>query len=1356
MKKKYKALIIFGALFITLLIIGNFYANSFLQNLVRKEINKIIVEQKDHYHIEVDDVNIQLFLKRFILTGVKVQTLDSIPIEYDSSFKIKLDRLIVKLDNVIDVFTEGKLKLKKIELDQPEIYYTYKAQKDSTAKSSNLSFKSKQLKKIQLSSFEINRGEFHLSEANNSEVKLITFVSGVDFKVDNLYLALNEEKIDKKISFKKILLDLGQVTYHDAQHHDVTMSNLRYSSKGSGIKIGEFELRNKETIESVQNDFSIKNPWVDLQLEDIVVKLNIQLLKEKELHFQNIELGKIDFRFYQNKNDTSNVNLKDLISNISIPISIDTFKVDKGKIDLSFAKANEEVDDYKLSKLYIDLNYLSNDSVYIHNNPIIYGKIKSSFWSKGKLEAQFNYDMLQSSSKASILISNFPERKLKKYTKGENSIHIKKGQIEYAKFDITSDSTHYEGEFDIRISELNVDYNHFQKNSKLKLVQAKLDQLIISSSFHKDANKPIDINLDSIFIKSPKITITERASIIEEETTEKENSEKKTEGNISINLLSVQNAAFNYTIEGQKQPKISIEDVSINEKSLVLDLSKKGVNKIISSGNYKIDIKHIDYFNAPSEYISLKSANIQKSKNKIDLIGLRYKNKSSKDNFHASAAEGNTWNSAYVEKVAIKADLNRLLKNELYCSDVKIVKPILTYIKAIDRKDKVEKKKKAKKKSDFNFPITIKSIKLIDGDIDFRVKKENENEFEVFDLSNLNGTFTNFILNPIEKGNNSKFSGKISAEFYNKGKLEVDVEHDFKVANGQTHIKGKGKNISMSILKDKVSVIKELNYSEGELKLIDFEIDVVNNNLSGSVLLGSMSVKDLKLGDKEYSDFMSFDFDRLAVKLSKNKGEVLHVSSMKLVSPHIYINHILDEDNSAQEKDKRSTIFSERGLFNPIVDIDKIEVDGGIIKQYDGKSTNNPLATIKDLNIIAKQLVVYDSTDASLPISIAGLDIGMNNVIIHSLPKLDINVESINFSSANNKIKLKNFEIKNKEDPDQFFSQLRYRKAWMDFTSPYLEIDFRFKDLFSSHPRISKVVLTEAIYTTIVNVGIEKSPDETPLPNRRLANSTFPFTIDSILVNDSQLNVKFKDKGTKHGLLQFNDVNASISNLSSDKGNIKKNNEMVWVFNSTIWETGITHAVVTYKLDTDNDEFNMYGSVDGLEMTDSDTLTSNLYGIKVNDGILYHTYFEFDGNNDNSKGIVKFDYENLHLSLDKKKKNAKSSEELKKVKKKDKLNESFVKNMIVNGFISKKNVPSEKSYIAYGNAYYEREKNKPIFHFMWYTISSGMIEIAEAGIIRYGRNFTSMFKKKEKDADNKVDEEIIKEENEDKVDAKTR
>lgn len=1336
MKKRYKILIIIGSLLIILAVIAQFYANTVIQKLVRQEINTIKTEQQDNFFIEVEEIRVQLFLRRFILSGVTVNSIDSIPLERDNAFKINLNRLIVKLDGFTDVLVNGKLKLREIELDSPTIDFTFKLKNDSLPKQENKAIKSNRVKQIELSSFGINDGIFYLKKSTDSDVKLVSSVSGLDFKMDDVLLALNEESIDRKLRFEKILLDLGHVVYHDSKSHDLSANNLRYSNQGKGVFIEELSFRNKVIKDSIKNDFENKNAWVESRVEDLNVIIDFKLLKKKEIYIQNLSMNKLDLDLFQNKKEKAGFDLKEILVNISLPLSIDTLNIKKGTIDISIAKKNGNEDDFALNKLNINLLHISNDSLYIQNYSTIKGDVKSNIWRKGTLEAKFNYNVLQSRSDVKISLNNIPERKLIKYAREEKLAHIRSGHLNKLEIDYSSDSIHFEGKLIADISKLDLDYTKFPKNSSIKSIRGSIKELGLNSSFYKKDKEELNLLIESALIYSPKIIITEKENIFIQEEVKSLNSKNKLKGILSIDLLSIKDASIKYKKEGSDQDILAIEEVNVLEKSLVLNLSKKGSEMIVSSGNYKVDLSSGEFFQAPHTYLTFKSAGIEKTKNKIDIIGLRFKNKTSKNTFHSSSKEGNTWNSAYIEQILINADLERLLKNELYCNNVKIVRPIITYIKATDR---IEEKELIIKKNKFTYPISVESLDIIDADIDFRVKTKNVKEFEIFDLSNFNGVVQNIKFNSINKYESQVLSASFHSDFYTKGKIDINIEHDLSTTKSISHIEAKARHISMNTLKEKVSVFKKIDYLNGELSELNVEIDISNKNVNGKVELDSLNLEKLMLGSDKDSDWLSFKFDQLISHFSFNEKNGYSASSLKLKKPVVDIHHVLSKKTESTSEMDRSPIFVESGVFKELATLDRIEIDNGIIKQFKGDDTKSPITTIRNINIRGDNVAIYDSTNTVIPISIKGLDIKMNNIIVHSFPLFDMTIESSNLNIGSKKVTLRNIELKNKKSPKEFYKDLTYRKAWMDLVVPKVEIDIRFKDFFSTHPRISKAIITDVNFTTIVNVGLDVSPEEKPLPNRVLANSIFPITVDSILVKDSQINVKFKDynENSKHGILQFNDVNASVANLTTDKDRVKENNEMIWDFHSTLWETGETHAIVNYKLDSENDDFSMYGSVNNMNMVNSDTLTSHLYGIAVNDGTLNHAYFEINGNNDEASGFVRFDYEDLKVSLEKKKKNLKDPDELKKVKKKDKLNQSFVKSMVVNGLIRKKNLPEDSKYMPQGNAFYKREKNKPIFALMWFTISSGIIEIAEAPIVSTITNFGKIFKKKDKEEENK-------------------
>ena len=934
MKKRYKILIIGAVLLIILVVIAQFYANSFLQKLIRQEINTFVAEQEGNYFIEVDKITSQILLKRFVLSGIKVHSNDTLPINRDNSFTIDLERLVVKLDGISDIFKDGTLKLKTIKLDHPQINYTYKVKTDSDTVPVKEEFKSDQLKKIQLRSFEIVNGQFHLNKYKDSTSTSVATVFNVDFEMNDIFLSLEETKIERKLTFEELQADLGNIVYHDAENHDISCSNLYFSNDDKVISFVDFEIKDKASLERVKNDFSIKRPWIESKIKQLDIKLDLQKIKQKELDFQLIEMKDLDVYVFHNKKDSSTFSFEHFLASIPFPFNVDTLKVEKTDLDLSLINKEGKNDDFLINELQMEIQHISNKESYTQMHPRIIGQLESKLWKKGYIKADFNYNQLSQQFTSKLRLKEFPEQKLIRFANTSDIAIIKRGNIKDWDLEIAKDSSHIEGNFKAHVNNLDMEYNDFPEHANLNSINTKIGKLNIISSFYKNKDKPIDILIDSIYMDSPRIVFNAKKGSSEknpkkndQKTINKE--QKKTEGLINIQSIDIRNASFNYKKQGIKEDVLSIESFSIQDRFLAIDLSKEGIDKLTKTGTYKINASHFEYFDPPSNYLSFKDASINKKDNTLSLTGLRFKDKTSKKQFHESSAEGNDWKSAYIEKVNVDIDLDMLLKKEVHCSKVTFIKPILTHIQAVDRKAKELRKTNA----DFSLPISIDIIEIVDADVDFRIKKKDEKEFEIFDLSHLNGSFKNLQIN--SASNSSRFSGSIHARFYDQSEIDVFVSHDFMRKNASSHIKGKARNISLSTLKDKLAFFQKIDLKEGHIAAVEFNIDINNKNAEGILIVDTLSVSEYKLSKDPNGDFLSLTMNEIKSSFTIPAKKNIFVSKIEIINPEVDIHYIPAKNSiSTKETKKRSPIFVEKGKFNSLFKIEKVMVENATLKQF--------------------------------------------------------------------------------------------------------------------------------------------------------------------------------------------------------------------------------------------------------------------------------------------------------------------------------------------------------------------------------------------------------------------------------------
>ena len=1321
MKKRSKILLIITGILIILVFIGQYYANSLIQGIIRKEISAIQLEQQENYHIEVGEIKVRLFLKRFILRDVKIATNKAGLNESDRSFSIDLKKLVVKVSDFKSVLTDKKLIVKDIEFDRSRIDLVLPANRDSIPEKEKSRFKSKRLSTIIIGSFGINKGDFYLHKSNNDSIQLISSVSKLDFKLNDIEVDLKEERFADLFSFKDLFLSLGEIEYHDSQMHALIAKGVHYTNQKNGIKLDKIFLKNRESLEDFTKKPKEKGVWTSAELTNVFLNLDINKLKDKNVLIESLSIAKLKLELFQlqSSTKTETPNYSELLAKINIPFIVDTFTIQDASINYSLKKnASTEIDDYQLKKVALELLHISNDSLYMLEHPRFIGSLESDLWTNTQLKANFSLDVNDIENSVSLTIDNLPQRKIKKYIKEFKLGDFRSGQIKQIEFNYSSDSNQYSGNTRFSINNLDFRYHQFPNDESLKELNVKVNKVLFSSRFKKEKNKQLNLSIDTIDIQSPKISLIGQEKQINNSTSKKVS---KFSPSIAVNLFKVSDASFSYQKSGDDDIQLIIDKSSITDRFLVIDLSKKGKNKLVNSGNFSINLDGISFSKAPTNYLDITTIQIDKKKDELTIVGLRYENNSSKNSFQQLANGGN-YISAYLERVSLELDLHRNLFDPIQCKKVTLSHPILTFMKDLKDENGTQTKSEI---DDKVFPISIDEIEILNADIEVLVNTDKKKEAKIIELKKLNGSITNF---STEK--NRKLRATIKSSFFDKSSVELEIAYEQGIKNAPLIANGNIKNISLQTLKTRLAAFVDLNYNDGDLNEIDFDFQASKKRIKGNLSINTINVDHLKLAKEKNADWIHLTIDQVGLSFSKKEKQKINISDLTIDNPLVEIHHVVkfkEKENSIS--DDKKDLFANKKINKSTVHIENFKIKDGIVHQFDGEGKLIPLTSVEHINLVGNKVDLYDSTKSRLPISINGLELNMKNIIVHSIPKHDMSIGSMELNMQKKKLIIKDLDFKNKNSPEVFFSQQKYRKAWMELFVREVEIDINFAHVFSAHPRISRANIKDAKFTTHVNLDLEVGPEEKYFPNHSLSQAKFPFSIDSIFVDKGQIDVLFRDI-EKHGLLQFNDITAKVSNLSSDPKTIKKNNEMVWIMDATLYESGKTHIEVNYTLDKEDDDFSMIGTVTDLNLTDSDTLTKNLYGIRVSDGIAHKIYIDISGDKYEARGLVQFDYEELHVTLDKKKKNVKNTDELKKVKKKDKLNESFVKNIIVNGLLRKKNMPDNGKYIEFGDAYYKREMNKPIFNLMWFTISSGMLNVAESGVIKGLQNMKNNKKEK--------------------------
>ena len=394
-----------------------------------------------------------------------------------------------------------------------------------------------------------------------------------------------------------------------------------------------------------------------------------------------------------------------------------------------------------------------------------------------------------------------------------------------------------------------------------------------------------------------------------------------------------------------------------------------------------------------------------------------------------------------------------------------------------------------------------------------------------------------------------------------------------------------------------------------------------------------------------------------------------------------------------------------------------------------------------------------------MPLSIEDLDLKVNGIDSINIPKMDMSLGSIHYSLKQEKLTIRDFKTKNKKTLVELYEGEKFRKPWFDISVPNIDVFFSLDDLINTNPHIKKIDINGAKFLFKFDFKLAINPKIKPLFVDMIKLPSFPYTVDNVAVGNSDVTIYMQENSPlRGGYLIFNDINGKIQNISNDPKVIEKEPNTLIDVNTLLWGQGLGHILGEISLSDPNKFFNLKGSVDNMDMSAANTLIKDVFNMSILSGRLNQAVFDIDFNEKNSNGTVNFDYEDLKVTIYKGEHAVKVNTDTMstvKIKKREKLNSSFMMKSIVNGLIKKDNIPSKGNYVI-GSTTYVREPDKPVFRYFWYSLAGGMIETIEGGLLRSVLNIGKGSEKNEtvKKENNKKQKEEKKAKKEEKKNAK--
>jgi hypothetical protein len=386
-----------------------------------------------------------------------------------------------------------------------------------------------------------------------------------------------------------------------------------------------------------------------------------------------------------------------------------------------------------------------------------------------------------------------------------------------------------------------------------------------------------------------------------------------------------------------------------------------------------------------------------------------------------------------------------------------------------------------------------------------------------------------------------------------------------------------------------------------------------------------------------------------------------------------------------------------------------------------------------------------------LPVSVQSLEFEAKSIGSVNNPDMLMSVSSIKYSLNEEKLTVNNLKVKNAKTLVELYEGEKYRKPWFDIYVPTIDAYFSLNDVVNTNPHIRVVNVSGVKFLFKFDYKLAINPKLKPLFVDMVKSSSIPYTIDKVAIDNSDVTIYMQENSPdRGGYLIFNDINGTIENISNDPKVIEKKPNTLVDVKTLLWGQGQGHVIGEISLSDPNKFFNLKGTVDTMDLSAADTLITNVFNMSIVSGRLNQAKFDIKFNDKQANGFMKFDYEDLKVTLFKGKHGVKVNTDtmsMAQTEKKEKLNSGFMMKAIVNGLIKTNNIPGKGNYVI-GDAAYAREPDKPVFRYVWYSMAGGLMDTIEGGFLRSIINI-GKGDNKEKTVDKKVKKEEKKEEKKD-------
>ncbi len=500
-----------------------------------------------------------------------------------------------------------------------------------------------------------------------------------------------------------------------------------------------------------------------------------------------------------------------------------------------------------------------------------------------------------------------------------------------------------------------------------------------------------------------------------------------------------------------------------------------------------------------------------------------------------------------------------------------------------------------------------------------------------------------------------------------------------------------------------------ITFDKISVNIFNRSVKIKNLNIAPDSLI----LNNTKNTGKKYSNLFKAQIPYIKLSgikiLKAYKNKIIDINKFIIKKPDIKVFNLksLPKSNTHKKASKKLNLDSINIKPLQSIIIDKFDINKCSVEVFDLNS-KTPTISIASFSLILSDLIIDPDNSGKEKRIISAEDFTINikdqNYILPgNLYKIHFDKAGLCYSKSN--LFIKSFKLIPLYDRVTFGQKTEYQSDYTELTIK----NIKFKNLDFDELIFNKKFNLKFIDISGLKANIYRDKrlpfnfNHFPkLYNESIHNIEFPVYIDSIYITNAKVTYEERvEKADKPGMVFFDKMNVLVKNITNNPEKLKKNKSMKIYSTSMLMNKGLLKAKIFMPLTGKIDTFSFSGSLGYMKMEKLNSFSIPNASVKINKGNVKSMNFSANANTNYAKGRMEFLYDDLDIDILK----STDGEEVK-----EKKFISFVANRII-----KKSNPIVDKPPRIAEMYFERDKNKGIFNYIWKTVFSGIKATASPG-----------------------------------------